>query len=315
MSDDKDIIQLCDDIEIIGPGHMLKDARESLGLSVEQVAEQLRLRVTVVKDIECEQFDTSVPETFIRGYLKNYAKLVEVDYDDVKTSYDAIAVAKQQGAEMKSFSQGKRKKAENNRLMFACYALFLGLVSLTILWWYQESSAVDLAMIEQANSNQNEFVEANIESNQATNEAEVALTLLAYNSPVTEQTEQSTPPVEPVANSADAANSLALTKTNHSPASNQDQNAETEANISRLVFSFSGDCWVNVFDATGERLAWGVKKADYVMSLQGVAPFNITLGKPELVAINYNEQPIDMSDYQIGQIAKFSWPVPVTGEN
>ena len=76
-----------------------------------------------------------------------------------------------------------------------------------------------------------------------------------------------------------------------------------------VSFTFSGDCWVNIYDATGERIAWGIKKLGYVMNITGQAPFNITLGKPELVVIDFDGQAIDMSQFREGQIAKFTLPL------
>ena len=84
---------------------------------------------------------------------------------------------------------------------------------------------------------------------------------------------------------------------------------ESEAALTNVTFTFLGDCWVNISDATGERIAWGVKKLGYVMKISGQAPFNVTLGRPELVAINFSDEIIDMSQFNAGNIAKFTLPV------
>jgi cytoskeleton protein RodZ len=81
------------------------------------------------------------------------------------------------------------------------------------------------------------------------------------------------------------------------------------ADISTVVFTFSGDCWVNIYDATGERIAWGVKKLGYVMTITGKAPLKVTLGKPELAAIAFNGKQVDMSSFNVGNIAKFTLPL------
>ena len=86
-----------------------------------------------------------------------------------------------------------------------------------------------------------------------------------------------------------------------------EQIADTE--ISTVIFTFSGDCWVNIYDNTGERIAWGVKKSGYEMTISGQAPFKVTLGRPELAAIVFNNQTIDMSSFSAGNIAKFTLPL------
>ncbi len=84
---------------------------------------------------------------------------------------------------------------------------------------------------------------------------------------------------------------------------------EEKVMISTAVFTFSGDCWVNIFDATGERIAWGVKKSGYVMTIQGKPPLKVTLGKPELASIVFDAQLVDMSTFNVGNIAKFDLPL------
>ena len=78
--------------------------------------------------------------------------------------------------------------------------------------------------------------------------------------------------------------------------------------LATLTMTFSGDCWVNVVDATGERIAYGVKVAGKVMPLTGVPPFEITLGAPHVVSIIYNDQPVDLSHFKPGRVARFTLP-------
>ena len=70
--------ELSENMEVTGPGKMLSDARKKMGLTQEAVAIKLNFRATLVDEIENEVFNTSLPETFNRGYLRNYAKLVNV---------------------------------------------------------------------------------------------------------------------------------------------------------------------------------------------------------------------------------------------
>jgi len=90
---------------------------------------------------------------------------------------------------------------------------------------------------------------------------------------------------------------------------NTTQTAAVERPInSQAIFTFAGDCWVNIHDAKGERIAYGVKKSGYVMELNGIAPFKVTVGKPELVSITLNGESVDMAKYKVGNIAKFTLP-------
>lgn len=65
------------------PGLLLKNAREAAGLSVEQVADKLHLLKSVVSSLEKDCYDRIRGETFARGYLRNYARLLGMDADDI----------------------------------------------------------------------------------------------------------------------------------------------------------------------------------------------------------------------------------------
>ncbi|MGY0564240.1 MAG: DUF4115 domain-containing protein [Paraglaciecola chathamensis] len=75
-----------------------------------------------------------------------------------------------------------------------------------------------------------------------------------------------------------------------------------------VVFTFADDCWVSVIDATGETIAIGVKVAGRVMSISGIAPFEIILGAPSVVQIKYADKDVDMSFLAPNSTAKFSLP-------
>jgi cytoskeleton protein RodZ len=76
-----------------------------------------------------------------------------------------------------------------------------------------------------------------------------------------------------------------------------------------LIFSFSGDCWIKITDATGNDIAYGVKKAGRVMPVTGQAPFSVILGAPRSVNIQYDGQPIDISFLPSDRTGRFVLPL------
>lgn len=71
-----------------------------------------------------------------------------------------------------------------------------------------------------------------------------------------------------------------------------------QAAADQLVITFSDACWVKVTDATDEVLAIGTKVAGYTMPLNGQAPFDVILCKPEAVSMTYNGEQVDLSGYR-----------------
>ena len=302
------ITELSEDMELVGPGSMLREARKALSFSREYIASKLNFKLALVENIENDIFDPATPVTFNRGYLANYAKLVGIDVVDVLASYDALDAANIQRTELLSFSKETTKQAEHSRVMWLSYLIVAVLVGLTILWWQQESNqqgsnntnislnapSSQLAPSSKDTDTQNTEVKAdNSTSVQVTNDISLASDTAEVSLPATTEAEQG------------IADEVTV------PADNIVKEAvvtETPT-ISTAIFTFNGDCWVNIFDATGERIAWGVKKSGYVMTIQGKAPLRITVGKPELTSIVFNGEAVDMSVFNVGNIAKFNLPI------
>lgn len=71
------------------PGELLRSAREAAGLSIEQVAEKLHLLQSIVSSLEKDCYDRIRGETFVRGYMRNYARLLGISADEVVGRYNA----------------------------------------------------------------------------------------------------------------------------------------------------------------------------------------------------------------------------------
>src|SRR5215472_7669732 len=66
-----------------GPGARLRAARENAGLSLDQAAQQLKLAPRQVQALEEEDFAHLPGRTFTRGFVRNYARLLNLDSDDL----------------------------------------------------------------------------------------------------------------------------------------------------------------------------------------------------------------------------------------
>ena len=72
-----------------------------------------------------------------------------------------------------------------------------------------------------------------------------------------------------------------------------------------LELRFEDSCWINIEDATGERIAIGTKVKGHYTSVHGVPPFTIKLGKPDVVSIWLDGQAREIPYYPKGSIANF----------
>lgn len=69
-------------------GAMLREARETGGLSVFEVAERLFLTEHYVQALESGDYDKLPSEVYVKGYLKSYALLLRLDVDEVMGAYE-----------------------------------------------------------------------------------------------------------------------------------------------------------------------------------------------------------------------------------
>ena len=68
-------------------GRLLRDQREARGLSLEDVAQRLRIRRTYLEAIEQGRFDQLPAAAYIRAFLRAYASHLGLDVEKVVTAY------------------------------------------------------------------------------------------------------------------------------------------------------------------------------------------------------------------------------------
>lgn len=122
-------------------GARLRHAREQLGLSQQAVAERLCLKVSTVRDIEDDKAPADLASTFLRGYIRSYARLVHIPEEELlpmMAKQAPIRAAKV--APMQSFSLGKRRKKRDGWLMSFTAGAVCGYRP-ERCWWWQDHKA------------------------------------------------------------------------------------------------------------------------------------------------------------------------------
>ncbi|MBS0975709.1 cytoskeleton protein RodZ, partial [Serratia rubidaea] len=133
-------------------GERLRQAREQLGLSQQAVAERLCLKMSTVRDIEADNLSDDLASTFVRGYIRSYAKLVHVPEDELLPAMAKQAPVKMaKVAPMQSFSLGKRRKKRDGWLMSFTWLILFVVVGLTGAWWWQNHKAQQDEIANMAN--------------------------------------------------------------------------------------------------------------------------------------------------------------------
>ena len=297
-----------DDSQAVGPGQLLRNAREQLGWTREQVASRIHLRLTLIAAIEADTYDKHTSHTFIRGYLRAYAKLVGIPEETILAAYDKLGLTPPDNIDMQSFSRRSRQQANDSRLKVVTWLVILVLIALSIAWWWQSTarrSAGDEALAASEMGTDQTASVANV-----TPTVDVADPVLSVASDAV-ATEAAVSDAAATVPDAVAATSAALS-TEASAAEATLAPAETVATESgkapQLKMSFTADCWLDVKDANGKTLFSGLKKANDELVLEGPEPLRFIVGAPMAVNLEYQGKSFDMSRYNNGRTARFSLP-------
>ncbi|MFM5086115.1 cytoskeleton protein RodZ [Aeromonas media] len=297
-----------DDSQAVGPGQLLRNAREQLGWTREQVASRIHLRLTLIAAIEADTYDKHTSHTFIRGYLRAYAKLVGIPEETILAAYDKLGLTPPDNIDMQSFSRRSRQQANDSRLKVVTWLVILVLIALSIAWWWQSTarrSAGDEALAASEMGTEQTMSVASVTP--AVDVADPVLPVAsdAVATEVVVSDAAATVPAVVAATSAALPTETSAAEATLAPA----ETAATEpGKAPQLKMSFTADCWLDVKDANGKTLFSGLKKANDELVLEGPEPLRFIVGAPMAVNLEYQGKSFDMSRYNNGRTARFSLP-------
>lgn len=304
-----------DDSQAVGPGQLLRNAREQLGWTREQVASRIHLRLTLIAAIEADTYDKHTSHTFIRGYLRAYAKLVGIPEETILAAYERLGLTPPDNIDMQSFSRRSRQQANDSRLKVVTWLVILVLIALSIAWWWQSTarrSAGEEALAATEMGTTSTVSSDTAASDGAAPVIEAAAPVLPAVSDAV-ATDESPVAVAPAASEAVSTapaldNASAAVATEASAAVSTEPAATDPATAPQLKMSFTADCWLDVKDANGKTLFSGLKKANDELVLEGPEPLKFIIGAPMAVNLEYKGKSFDMSRYNNGRTARFSLP-------
>ena len=120
-----------------GPSAVLVEARGKLQLSQKEVADKLLLTKTFIKYIDAGEFDRLPKPAFIRGYLRSYARVVELSGDFIVELYEKELQLSEPTTEIKDITDEKVGTAHITGPVMRTGVIGLGLLFLVIgliLW-------------------------------------------------------------------------------------------------------------------------------------------------------------------------------------
>ena len=131
-----------------GIGARLKSAREALHLTEKDVAARLHLNTRFIHMMENETFENGLPETFVRGYFRSYARLLNLNEGETNTAIGLLNITPTLAAAMSlPVPQNGNVNHLDRYLRWVSYLIISLLFILVITWWashprYNEAESI-----------------------------------------------------------------------------------------------------------------------------------------------------------------------------
>lgn len=258
-------------------GQQLFAAREARGMSVADVAKMLKLSAHQVLALEADDC-SRLPVTVIRGFVRNYARLLKLDPESMMHQLTALQVPQPPKLDVPEGTRAilpETGKAE--RRDYAAVLSGLALVAVALLAYF---------FLPQ------DFWQSTLS----------ALTSGAKSPVVATETVES-PTAAPSPQPAIAASAVP-SETSAQPASAQQASASAPGSGLRL--SFAQPSWVEIRDRSGEIVFSQLNPAGSQRDIEGQPPFSLVIGNASNVTVEYRGKIVELSQRSKDDVARLS---------
>ncbi len=321
-------------------GAYLKRLRNEKNISVAEVAARMYLNKRVIEALERDDHDNLHGPLYIYGYLRHYAKILDVPADDLVALFKkSTDEPQEQAAETQKQAPETQKQVETtpnqpepetkqpvNWLRALLYLVLFILVLASFAFWrgkYAQEPAgqtgsVDtpVSIVEQPPTQSEQAQSAEMDDPEQTpaapGEPETETIPEAEAALAPEIAPDPAPAPGPVDEARtigtqlpETPTEIAGSETEVSPAYEITMiTAGTGPDTVTLVLSY--DCWIEIFDANNDKVFYGLARTGQTLVLAGTAPFSVLLGNANSATVEFNSRPFDITPHITGiGIARF----------
>ncbi len=293
-----------------GYGKRLRIARETAGLSVNEVAERLRLQVKVVLSLELEKQGKELAPAFVRGYLRNYSHLVGENTEEIIRLYNQNADNDPALIQLDNIDSSRLRSA---KLLYwvGTLSLIVALLWASVVWWQKYYSPPPGIVSTSLQPTVEEITATAPEPLDAFDDDRVSKPDTERSIPTQDQQTQQIATATSVVGKEDSAVTVEQTEPENDiddrfteymaqydadtvivPDIDENEvNPVAPEGTDRLDLTFAGVSWIEVVDAQDYRLIYGLfDETDSPLSVQGSAPFQVIVGDANVVEIAVNDQ-------------------------
>lgn len=294
-----------------GVGAILRDARENMGMSVEEVAIRLKFAPRQIIALEEEKYAQLPEMAFVRGFVRSYARLVQVDETSLLEALPGAAARELPPVNKVREDVLPGESATRTQNLIWLAAAFAVAVIIGILAWkYDAGNAVTKPS---AGAKPETAAPQNMPSAPAAATAQPGEEIAAK--PETQpkgtaDTPSTKPavaaPVKPAHQPAHAASAVAAAHPASGVARTHSASAVSAASdvvaakprkarlVQPLRLEFDEDSWVEVQDGSGKTLLATLGKQGTSKIVSGAPPISVTIGNAKGVRVYYKNEPREL---------------------
>jgi cytoskeleton protein RodZ len=294
-------------------GQMLRAARERKGLSVQEAADGLNLKPRIIEALETDSYEQLPPRTFVKGYLRAYAKLVDVK------EYDVLAAFEQQQPEQppERMQPALTHSDTGGVGWLKWFVLAVALLLLGYLAFDAYRPPASPVVPEQPDAEAPQapvpVVPAPTEQPAAEPQPAPPLQRDAQQQQSAEPSEpaqQAVQPTQPTAAPEQTAQAPAEVPVRSEPpvASEPAEDQRPAAPMAPLSISVDDESWIQVTDATGARRYAGLVQGPRTLRVDGAPPFDVVVGNAAAVEIRYAGERVSLPSRRPGRVLRLTVP-------
>ncbi len=293
--------------EIVSPGAQLRAARQQAGWTAERLAAELGLPLERMHALERDEHDSFGGIVFVRGYLRRAAVLLGIPAAGLIAAYEACCNETRPAEIIPGLPPGRLPGRGVSGWAGPAAGAIAVVAVAAATWWLTERAGPVAPAVQQAARSQPAGLEfsvprepdAPLRENLA-GPAEETAQRAADSDDVGEPAPEGiadaaseAPGTEPESSAPDASS---LPESVPPPTATMVAAAPESAipppGTVDLRLEFTEDCWLEVTDALGRRLAYRLYRAGDVARLRGKAPATVFLGNADGVRMTVDETPI-----------------------
>ncbi|MEI7613886.1 MAG: RodZ domain-containing protein [Betaproteobacteria bacterium] len=284
-------------------GQKLRAARELRGWTQEHVARLLKLSVHQVEALEEDDWASLPCNTIIRGFVRNYARLLNLDSASLMAALDALKMPKGPELEIPEGTHVSvpHEGAVQRRDFLNVFAGFAVLLTAVLIYFFLPEALWQSAMSVLKSATTSAEVAAPVSPEaKGGAEAMASPSTLVLKDEATAAVQPT--PAAPGAQVSGVVGQAVQVKTGTvSTASAPDAKSGGEK---VLKMSFSKPSWVEIKDRSGEIIFSQLCEGNTQREFEGRPPLALVIGNATHVTVQYKGKPVDLSKRSKDDVAR-----------